>query len=493
MNTMLRPGFASRLALRVGICAAVFVTATVTTSAVNAETLSALPKGYTSDEPALDAAPPAAAAQAPGAAAAPQAAAVAPQAAPAAPQMQPVADYADDDPSALTEFREPLAAHGAWVDDPRYGTIWVPNRAVVGADFAPYQTAGHWALDANDDWIWVSDYDWGYIPFHYGRWVWIDGRGWSWIPGRQYAPAWVTWRTGADGYIGWAPMPPTYYWSGGYAVGFWAPVPAAYVFVSTSHVFHRHVHTYVIHDHARIRYAASRTRPYRVAQPTGRAGSSGRASYRAASPSLRSAGIAPSAAPRRVSGDSRALAFAKPSGSTRAQARTSAAGGARAAQPRTSQPRTSTASSWSQRHGVTPRGASAATTPRSTTPSSRSVAPARSARSALPSHAVPSSRPSAPRIQRQPSGTPRSITPRASRYDATPRSAAPTRSSGGSSYSAPSRGSSYGAPRRPTMSGPTPSGSSSSSNSARRGVTIQRSAPSHAAPIRGGRSGGHRR
>src|SRR5439155_27197383 len=81
--------------------------------------------------------------------------------------------YSDTDPSALSDFREPLAPYGAWVEDPSYGTVWVPDQAVVGADFAPYQTAGHWALDDNEEWIWVSDYDWGYVPFHYGRWVWV--------------------------------------------------------------------------------------------------------------------------------------------------------------------------------------------------------------------------------------------------------------------------------------------------------------------------------
>jgi hypothetical protein len=81
-------------------------------------------------------------------------------------------DYADTDPSALTDFREPLAPYGQWVQDPTYGTIWVPDSAQVGADFAPYQTAGQWGMTDTGDWIWQSDYAWGYIPFHYGRWVW---------------------------------------------------------------------------------------------------------------------------------------------------------------------------------------------------------------------------------------------------------------------------------------------------------------------------------
>src|SRR5262245_56205214 len=92
--------------------------------------------------------------------------------------------YQDNDPSALTDFRAPLEPYGTWVDDSTYGTVWQPSRTVVGADFVPYSTAGHWVYD--DDWVWVSDYEWGWAPFHYGRWVWIDGRGWIWIPGRVY-------------------------------------------------------------------------------------------------------------------------------------------------------------------------------------------------------------------------------------------------------------------------------------------------------------------
>ena len=98
--------------------------------------------------------------------------------------------------------------------------MWVPNPETVGADFAPYVTAGHWALTDDDQWVWVSDYEWGSGPFHYGRWVWIDGTGWAWIPGGVYAPAWVVWQTGYydEAYVGWAPMPPAWCWRGGVAV-----------------------------------------------------------------------------------------------------------------------------------------------------------------------------------------------------------------------------------------------------------------------------------
>ena len=87
--------------------------------------------------------------------------------------------YDDNDPSALSDFRPVLQPYGTWVDDPTYGTVWVPSPDTVGPDFQPYVSSGHWAYD--NDYVWVSDYPWGWAPFHYGRWVTVEGRGWSWI------------------------------------------------------------------------------------------------------------------------------------------------------------------------------------------------------------------------------------------------------------------------------------------------------------------------
>src|SRR5215472_8149386 len=58
--------------------------------------------------------------------------------------------YADTDPSALQDFHPALDPYGTWVDDPTYGTVWVPNRDVVGDDFEAYVTAGHWVYDDDD-------------------------------------------------------------------------------------------------------------------------------------------------------------------------------------------------------------------------------------------------------------------------------------------------------------------------------------------------------
>lgn len=175
------------------------------------------------------------------------------------------AQYADTDPSALTDFDPALRPYGRWRDDPTYGRVWIPNRDVVGPDFAPYVTSGHWALTADNQWIWVSDYPFGWVVFHYGRWVWIQNVGWAWIPGRQYAHAWVVWRVPEPGYyyVGWAPMPPDYIWVNGVAVGVGFGVYYSWVFCPSSHVFHHHVHSYIVHDHHHVHYIAGHTHRWR--------------------------------------------------------------------------------------------------------------------------------------------------------------------------------------------------------------------------------------
>src|SRR5262249_36625251 len=123
-----------------------------------------LPKGYTTDQlPQLPSS------SASSSAATQTQAPAAPSAAPAHPQAQTsvqasaqTTEYVDTDPSATTEFREPLAPYGVWVEDPNYGLVWVPSSAAVGADFAPYVSAGYWSMTDDGDWYWVSDYEWGY-------------------------------------------------------------------------------------------------------------------------------------------------------------------------------------------------------------------------------------------------------------------------------------------------------------------------------------------
>jgi hypothetical protein len=169
--------------------------------------------------------------------------------------------YADTDPSALSDFRAPLDPYGTWTDDPNYGTVWVPSPSVVGPDFTPYVSAGHWAYDT--DYVWVSDYDWGWAPFHYGRWVYGPGFGWEWVPGRVYAGAWVSWRYGVDdwAYVGWAPLAPTWCWRGGVAVGIGYVPRAPYAFVGTGELFAPQVGGRIIAG-PQVGVVASHTQPF---------------------------------------------------------------------------------------------------------------------------------------------------------------------------------------------------------------------------------------
>ena len=101
------------------------------------------------------------------------------------------------------EFYDELDPYGTWVDDPTYGNVWIPD---AEDGFRPYATRGHWVVTDYGN-TWVSDYPWGWATFHYGRWRYDDYYGWEWIPGHEWAPAWVSWRSGG-GYYGWAPLQP---------------------------------------------------------------------------------------------------------------------------------------------------------------------------------------------------------------------------------------------------------------------------------------------
>jgi len=145
----------------------------------------------------------------------------------AAATAQSAESNSDGQQQALRDFSPRLAPYGSWLDDPAYGRVWVPSRAVVGVGFSPYVSGGRWELTADDSWYWASDYPFGAITFHYGRWVWLYGSGWAWAPGYVYAPAWVSFRVGPGGYIGWGPLAPYYVWRGGVfvSVGYRPPSP----------------------------------------------------------------------------------------------------------------------------------------------------------------------------------------------------------------------------------------------------------------------------
>jgi hypothetical protein len=102
-------------------------------------------------------------------------------------------------------FHNQLAPYGDWVYSGRWGEVWIPTD--VPDDFRPYDTNGHWVYTDEYGWTWDSDYEWGDIPFHYGRWVNDPDDGWMWIPGYVWSPGWVVWRHYGQ-YTGWMPMPP---------------------------------------------------------------------------------------------------------------------------------------------------------------------------------------------------------------------------------------------------------------------------------------------
>lgn len=104
---------------------------------------------------------------------------------------------------AAADFYVPLSAQGEWVEISGCGRCWRP--AHVAVTWQPY-CSGHWQW-TDCGWYWVSDEPWSWACYHYGCWYYDPVRFWVWVPGVEWAPAWVTWRSGG-GYIGWAPLAP---------------------------------------------------------------------------------------------------------------------------------------------------------------------------------------------------------------------------------------------------------------------------------------------
>lgn len=109
------------------------------------------------------------------------------------------------DDVSLQTFYDELSPYGTWINDPEYGYVWRPE--VDQAEFRPYYTNGRWAMTEYGN-TWVSNYDWGWAPFHYGRWMYNRYNNWVWLPDTTWGPAWVDWRSGGGNY-GWAPMGPS--------------------------------------------------------------------------------------------------------------------------------------------------------------------------------------------------------------------------------------------------------------------------------------------
>jgi hypothetical protein len=143
-------------------------------------------------------------------------------------------------PPVQVAFFDVLSPYGDWVTLAGYGTVWRPYVRVVGDDFYPYFTGGHWEYTVYG-WTWVSDFPWGWVPFHHGRWLFTAEYGWVWVPDDEWAPAWVEWRIGG-GYLGWVPIAPP-----GVLVVFSWYAPR-WCWVHARH-FHRHdFHRHRLHD-----------------------------------------------------------------------------------------------------------------------------------------------------------------------------------------------------------------------------------------------------
>ncbi len=157
-------------------------------------------------------------------------------------------------PATVTNnyFYGALAPYGSWVRVADYGWCWRPTVAVVCPDWRPYCDNGGWVY-TDAGYYWQSCYSWGWAPFHYGRWYLSSRWGWVWRPGCVWGPAWVTWRV-ADGYYGWAPLPPACGWSAGVgltwhgsnvSVSFnFGLAPACYTFVPRRYFCHPRVGCY---------------------------------------------------------------------------------------------------------------------------------------------------------------------------------------------------------------------------------------------------------
>jgi hypothetical protein len=133
-----------------------------------------------------------------------QSAQLAPAGPPVVAEQQPAPDVAVPPTPTLDYFQSQLSPYGSWVNLPGYGLCWQP---AVSVGWRPYYDGGHWQY-TDAGYFWQSDYPWGDIAFHYGRWAYTP-TGWAWVPGYDYAPSWVVWRhDDADGFVGWAPLPP---------------------------------------------------------------------------------------------------------------------------------------------------------------------------------------------------------------------------------------------------------------------------------------------
>jgi len=109
-------------------------------------------------------------------------------------------------------FYKSLSPYGNWIEVDG-AQCWRPTAALIDARWRPYCNRGRWVY-SDQGWTWVSEYSWGWAPFHYGRWHRHEAYGWVWTPDTTWGPAWVTWRMD-EGNCAWAPLPPSAIWRNG--------------------------------------------------------------------------------------------------------------------------------------------------------------------------------------------------------------------------------------------------------------------------------------
>jgi hypothetical protein len=194
------------------------------------------------------------------------------------PQVQPAAAAPPPTPPAEVNFdyfHEQLAPYGNWVQVGGYGWCWSPTVALQDPAWRPYADQGQWVY-TDTGLFWQSAYPWGDIAFHYGRWTFAAGYGWLWLPDYTWGPAWVCWRHAeAEGFTGWAPLPPGATFVAGVGLMFNGVVAAdidfgmpaeAFVFVGYDHFWEHDYHGYFVpRDRAGYFYGRSYVRNgYRV-------------------------------------------------------------------------------------------------------------------------------------------------------------------------------------------------------------------------------------
>jgi hypothetical protein len=139
----------------------------------------------------------------------------------------------DSENTSYATFYRKLDPYGNWMETSDYGYVFQPHQAAQSRDWRPY-TTGHWVY-TDAGWTWISDEQFGWATYHYGRWIRLRSVGWVWVPGEQWAPAWVSWRRGND-YVGWAPLPPEAQFDRATGIRNWADTyydigPEQYAFV----------------------------------------------------------------------------------------------------------------------------------------------------------------------------------------------------------------------------------------------------------------------